>query len=60
MPADLVVIDPEREWAVDPAAFRSKGRNTPFAGWKLRGGVERTLVGGRTVFSGRGGATGAQ
>jgi len=60
MPADLVVIDPEREWTVDPAAFRSKGRNTPFAGWKLRGRVERTLVGGRTVFSGRGGATGAQ
>lgn len=48
--ADIVVFDPGASWAVDPATFRSKSRNTPFAGRKLRGQVERTLVGGVTVF----------
>ena len=37
---------------VDPAAFLSKSRNTPFGGWELAGKVERTLVGGVTVFTG--------
>ena len=36
-PADIVVFDPGASWAVDPATFRSKSRNTPFAGRKLRG-----------------------
>lgn len=49
-PADVVLIDPKREWTVDPERFRSKGRNTPFAGWRLRGAVVRTMVGGVTVF----------
>ncbi len=30
--------------------FRSRSRNTPFAGWELPGGVTRTLLGGETVF----------
>jgi dihydroorotase len=51
-PADLVVIDPAGRWSVDPARFRSKSRNTPFAGWDLTGRVVRTLVGGVTVFGG--------
>src|SRR6185436_6957618 len=34
-PADLVLFDPQAEWAVDPETFFSKGRNTPFAGWTL-------------------------
>jgi dihydroorotase len=49
-PADLTVIDPQEEWIVDPQAFFSKGRNTPFAGWKLKGRVTATVVGGRVVF----------
>jgi dihydroorotase len=49
-PADLILVDPEAEWTVVPENFLSKGRNTPFAGWRLRGLVERTLVSGRTVF----------
>ncbi|MEZ4405504.1 MAG: dihydroorotase [Polyangiales bacterium] len=49
--ADVVVIDPERAWAVDPKAFHSKGRNTPFAGWEVRGRVERTYVGGAEVHA---------
>jgi dihydroorotase len=45
--ADLVLIDPAAEWVVDPSQFFSKGRNTPFAGWTLRGRVLATLMAGR-------------
>lgn len=48
--ADVTVIDPELEWAVDPRRFVSKSRNTPFGGRALRGRAVRTLVGGRTVW----------
>jgi dihydroorotase len=50
-PADVVVFDDRVPWIVDPSTFQSKSRNTPFAGWELRGRVERTLVGGRTVHA---------
>ena len=50
-PADLVLLDPEARWKIDPAAFLSKCRNTPFAGEEVAGRVVRTLVGGRTVWS---------
>jgi len=36
-PANLTIIDPSAEWQVDHFKFRSKSRNTPFKGWKLRG-----------------------
>jgi len=48
--AHVTLIDPEREWTVDPAEFRSKGRNTPFAGRKLTGRAVATLVEGRMAF----------
>jgi dihydroorotase len=48
-PADVVVFDPAAEWTVDPAAFHSKSRNTPFAGRALTGRVRWTVVGGRVV-----------
>jgi dihydroorotase len=51
-PADVTVIDCEAAWTVDPKAFRSKSRNTPFAGWKLRGRARYTIVGGRVVWEG--------
>jgi dihydroorotase len=47
--ADVVVFDPGEPWTVDPAAFHSKSRNTPFAGRALRGRVRWTMVGGRVV-----------
>ena len=50
-PADLVLIDPEREWTVDPVEFRSKSRNTPFAGWRLRGKAVATYVAGRQAWA---------
>ena len=44
--ADVTVIDPQAEWTVDPAQFRSRSRNCPFAGWKVRGRAHAVLVGG--------------
>jgi len=49
-PADIVVLDPDETWTVDPADFRSRSRNTPIAGWELRGRVYRALVGGELRF----------
>ncbi len=48
--ADVTVFDPEATWIVDPREFRSKSRNTPFAGWELKGRPRWTIVGGRVVF----------
>jgi dihydroorotase len=47
--ADITVFDPEREWTVDPKNFKSRSRNTPFAGRVLRGAVVATFVAGRKV-----------
>ncbi len=48
--ADIVIIDPEAEWVVDPAQFASLGKNTPLAGQRLRGRVVGTLYGGRVIY----------
>jgi dihydroorotase len=48
--ADVVIVDQHEQWEVDPAKFRSKSRNTPFVGWKVKGLVQTTIVGGRVVF----------
>ena len=50
-PADITVLAPELSVTVEPTAFRSLARNTPFRGWVLRGGVAATMVGGRVVFA---------
>ena len=49
-PADITMFDPEEHWRVSPEEFRSKSRNTPFAGRELCGRVRRTILGGKTVF----------
>lgn len=49
-PADVTVLDLEARWAVDPALFVSRSRNTPFSGWELVGRATRTIVAGRTVY----------
>jgi dihydroorotase len=48
--ANVTVIDPRERWTVDAAAFRSKGRNTPFQGWEMAGRAVVTMVGGRIVY----------
>jgi dihydroorotase len=47
--ADVTVFTPDEQWVVDPSRFRSKGRNTPYAGRTLHGRTRYTLVGGRVV-----------
>jgi dihydroorotase len=49
-PADAVVFDPEVEWTVRPEEFYSRSRNTPFAGRRLFGRANTTIVRGQIVF----------
>ena len=51
-PADVTVLDLARTWTVDPDAFVSLSRNTPFGGWELCGRAVLTIVGGRVVHEG--------
>ncbi|WEV71671.1 dihydroorotase [Bifidobacterium sp. ESL0790] len=48
---DLTLIDTSQEWTVDSSRFHSKGRNTPFDGWKLTGRPMATIIGSKLVFS---------
>lgn len=49
-PADIVVLDPQKEWLYDPAKGFSKSRNSPWAGQTLTGQVKATIVDGRLVY----------
>lgn len=48
--ADLVIADFEKEVTIDSSQFASKGRNTPFNGWKVYGQVEMTICDGKIVY----------
>ncbi|HWI12313.1 MAG TPA: dihydroorotase [Burkholderiaceae bacterium] len=47
--ADVCVFDPDARWVVTPAALRSQGKHTPFAGYELPGRVRFTLVAGHVA-----------
>jgi dihydroorotase len=49
-PADVSILAPDLPVTIAAARMRSKSRNTPFDGWRLRGGVAATIVAGRTVY----------
>lgn len=49
-PADLVLVDLETEREIDPAAFASKGKNTPFGGTACKGWPAMTVYGGKIVW----------
>jgi dihydroorotase len=49
-PADVIVIDLDTPWVLDPADLKSQCKNTPFDEARFTGRVIRTIVGGRTVF----------
>jgi dihydroorotase len=51
-PADITVLAPDAEVTIQAAALKSKSKNTPFDGWRLRGVVAATIVGGRVVYRG--------
>jgi len=48
---DVTIIDPDAEYVVDVNKFRSKSKNCPYNGWKLRGKVLHTIVGSEIRFS---------
>jgi len=49
-PADITVVNTRETWTVDPEAFFSKGKNSPFAGRMITGRVNMTVVSGRIVY----------
>jgi dihydroorotase len=49
-PADVIVIDTDTPWVLDPADLKSQCKNTPFDEARFSGRVVRTIVGGRTVY----------
>lgn len=48
--ADVTIFDPERDWTVEAGSFASKGVNSPFLGWRLKGQVTDVLVAGKQVL----------
>ena len=51
-PGDVTVIDPNKEYIIDSMTFLSKGKNTPFNGWKVKGLVKATICDGKVVYQG--------
>jgi dihydroorotase len=49
--ADVTVIDPAAEWTIDVTKFKSKSRNCPFHGWKVRGRAHTVIVGGQVKYT---------
>jgi len=49
--ADVTVLAPDLDVTIDAEKMRSRSKNTPFDGWRLRGGVAATIVGGRIVYA---------
>lgn len=48
-PADICVFDPEHHWILTRESMGSRGVNTPFLGWEMKGSVTHTLLSGRIV-----------
>ena len=48
--ADICIFNPERYWTLDSYSMLSRGHNTPFLNWEMKGEVTRTLLGGKTVY----------
>jgi dihydroorotase len=48
--ADITIIDLETEEMINPQTFVSKGKNTPFTGWKCKGWPVMTFVGGKLAW----------
>jgi allantoinase len=48
--ADLVFVDLDQEWTIDPAKLQTKNKWSPFAGWRVRGRVIRTMVRGHIIY----------
>ena len=47
---DVTILDPDFEWIFDASRSKSKSRNTPFSGRKMRGAAVASIVGGRVAY----------
>ena len=50
-PANITILDPDREWTVDSRNFASKGKNTPYNGYRFKGKVMATISRGKLVYT---------
>ena len=50
--ANIAVIDLDNEYTIDKNSFYSKGKNTPFDGWKVYGNIKKTIYKGVIVYGG--------
>ena len=50
--ADITLFDEKTEYNINPSQFKSRSKNSPYKGWKVRGKILRTMVNGKTVFNG--------
>ncbi|MEM2988688.1 MAG: amidohydrolase family protein, partial [Candidatus Bathyarchaeia archaeon] len=50
--ADLIMVDPRAEYALDSSAFKSKAKYSPFDGRRVKGRVVKTIVNGKVVMDG--------
>jgi dihydroorotase len=48
--ADVTILDPDYTYEVEATALRSRSKNSPFLGWRLRGAAVATLVSGEVIF----------
>ena len=49
--ADIVIFNPKTQYTIEPEKFKSRSKNSPYKGWKVRGKVLHTLVAGKTIYS---------
>ena len=49
-PADICIFDPQAEWQLTAESLKSRGKNSPWLGYMMRGKVSATLVSGRVVY----------
>lgn len=50
--ADIAIVDLDKEWIVNAKELKSKSKNTPFDGWKMKGKAVKTIVAGKVVYEG--------
>ena len=48
--ADITLFDEKMEYTINPSQFKSRSKNSPYKGWKVKGKVLRTMVNGKTIF----------
>jgi dihydroorotase len=48
---DITIINPDKEYIIDPVGFVSKARNCPYIGWQVKAEVEKTIVAGEIRYS---------